>query len=674
MAENKRSNIAYIIIISLILMVFLVGCAQNTQNVVAQKPVSVSSSQNQTIRNSAAVAGAQGAIVAKPAKTEIKKQIKGKENQSAEINNEDDAYNEEDNGADPEANHEAPPEIASSDEKQEIMENALELLDEADKLWKKGDIEGTLETLDEAYSLIIDANGDPAIAQEKDDVRLLISQRILSVYSSKRTVTDGKNREIPLSMNADVEKEIRSFQGPERDQFVAAYRRAGLYRASILKELKQGGIPEEFLWLPLVESLFKINAYSSARALGLWQFIPSTGYKFGLSRDEWVDERMDVQKSTKAAIAYLKELHGMFGDWLTALAAYNCGEGRILRVISRQHINYLDSFWDLYRQLPNETARYVPRFLATLHIVNNPKKYGFDLNSVDHPLDFETVKINKVMKFKDIAEQIEVSEDVLSLLNSELRHKMTPDREYNFKIPKGSLDKFNLVYNDIPQSEKPSFVSVQNRNLSRDQGGAAFIKHRVKRGETVYSIARKYHVSVSSICSNNKLGSRKKLIQGRNLTIPVVKKEYYAAEQSNDRKQMASSGRYKVKKGETLSMISRRFSMPVNELKRVNKLKTGNIHAGQNLIISKKAANIASQDGGIKKKNVNQSAKKAKSNKKTLSATDLDQLGTNKYIVTKRDNLHTIAKKNNINVTKLMKLNKLSKNGKLVPGQILVVR
>ena len=116
-----------------------------------------------------------------------------------------------------------------------------------------------------------------------------------------------------------------------------------------------------------MESGFKIQAYSRARALGLWQFIPSTGYKFGLSRDEWVDERMDVEKSTQAAIAYLKELHGMFGDWLTVLAAYNCGEGRVLRVISRQHINYFDRFWDLYNQLPRETARYVPR-LSLIHI------------------------------------------------------------------------------------------------------------------------------------------------------------------------------------------------------------------------------------------------------------------------------------------------------------------
>jgi len=674
MVENKRSNVAYIIMISFIFIFSLAGCAQNTQNVVRQKPVAVSGVQNQINQQSIAVAVNQGAAIQKPSKNEAKQQIKEKEKHSAEINQEDDAYNEEDNYADQEADPDGSTEIADSEEKQEIMENALELLEEADKLWKKGDIEGTLETLDEAYSLIIDANGDPRIAQEKDDVRLLISQRILSVYSSRRTVADGKNREIPLIMNADVEKEIRSFQGLEHDQFVAAYRRSGLYREAIIKELKQAGIPEQFLWLPLVESLFKINAYSSARALGLWQFIPSTGYKFGLSRDEWIDERMDVQKSTKAAIAYLKELHGMFGDWLTVLAAYNCGEGRVLRVISRQHINYLDSFWDLYRQLPNETARYVPRFLATLHIVNNPKKYGFDLSSVENPVDYETVTVNKVMKIKDIAEKIEVSEEVLSLLNSELRHKMTPDREYNLKVPKQSLDKFNLVYNDIPDSEKPSFVSVQNRDLSRHQGGTAFIKHRVKRGETVYSIARKYHVSVASICSYNKLGSRKKLVRGRNLTIPVAKREYYASGKSNDRKQIASSGLYKVKKGETLSMISRRFSIPVNQLKKMNNLKTGNIQTGQNLIISKKAVDVDLQDDTIQNKNVKQSARKAKVGKKTLSATDLDKLGTNKYIVTKRDNLHTIAKKNNINVTKLMQLNKLSKNEKLVPGQILIIR
>ncbi|HNQ65154.1 MAG TPA: transglycosylase SLT domain-containing protein [Smithella sp.] len=418
--------------------------------------------------------------------------------------------------------------VQEDDEKQDMMENALELLGEADKLWKNGDIEETLDTLDEAYSLILNANGDSAIAQEKDDLRLLISQRILAVYSSKRDVLQGKNGEIPLLMNGDVQKEITSFQTVERDSFLAAYERSGMYRSEIVKELKRSGIPEEFFWLPLVESLFKINAYSSARALGLWQFIPSTGYKFGLNRDEWVDERMDVQKSTKAAIAYLKELHGMFGDWLTALAAYNCGEGRVLRVISRQRLNYLDSFWDLYRQLPNETARYVPRFLATLHIVNNPQKYGFDLSHTARPIEFETVRVNRIMKFNDIAERIDTTEDILCLLNPELRHKMTPDREYDLKVPGGMLDKFSFVYHEIPSSEKPSIASVQTYVKASDRTRRTYIKHRVKRGETLYSISRKYKVSISSIRSLNKLSPKKKLIQGRRLLIPVASAKRHA--------------------------------------------------------------------------------------------------------------------------------------------------
>ncbi len=550
-----------------------------------------------------------------------------------------------------------------SEEKQELMEKALEMLEDADKYWEKGNIEKTLSTLDEAYSLLLDANGDVTIAQEKDDLRLLIARRILAVYSSKHTVINGKNSEVPLLMNADVEKEIKSFQGLERDNFIAAYQRSGMYRSAISKELRKAGMPEELLWLPLVESFFKINAYSTARALGLWQFIPSTGYKFGLSRDEWIDERMNVQKSTQAAIAYLKELHSMFGDWLTALAAYNCGEGRVLRVISRQNINYMDGFWDLYRQLPNETARYVPRFLATLHIVKNPQKYGFDLSNAEKPLPFDTVKVNKMMKLKDIAEKIEVSEDELNLLNPELRYKMTPDHEYDLKLPEKYLEKFNTVAAEIPQAEKPRLASR-----------SGFIKHRVRKGETVNSIARKYGISASRIISYNKLGKRK-LVPGRRITIPVSNERNYAENRLNQKKhnrtETASSGRYKVKKGETLLMISRRFSVTLDQLKEMNNLKTGKINAGQILKIpqNKADADLENKDNG--EKNVKKSAK---INKPVLSAGDVDKLGTNKYIVVKNDSLQSIAKKNNINITKLMELNKISIDEKIFPGQILLVK
>ena len=488
-----------------------------------------------------------------------------------------------------------------TEEEQDLMEKALDLLEVADIFWEKGDVENTLNTLDKAYSLVLDTNGDVAVSRQKDDLRLLISKRILSVYSAKQTVTNGKASEIPMILNADVEKEIRSFQGIERDFFISSYQRSGLYRSIILKELKKAGIPEELFWLPLVESGFKIQAYSRARALGLWQFIPSTGYKFGLSRDEWVDERMDVEKSTQAAIAYLKELHGMFGDWLTVLAAYNCGEGRVLRVISRQHINYFDRFWDLYNQLPRETARYVPRFMATLHIIKNPQKYGINLgNTTEKPIPYSTVKVNKVMKLQDIATKIEVSEDVMNLLNSELRHKITPDSEYELKIPTEALAKFNLVASEIPETEKPRFT-----------GRIVFIKHRVKSGETLASIAKRYKVSSASLTEFNKKSVKRGLVVGQILNIPLVREA-----------RISKKDRYKSK-------------------------------------------NIKTQ--------ITKTEKKTKIVNQKLSAADVDKMGTNKYIVTKGDNLSIIAKKNNTTSAKLKQLNKFS-GEKLKPGQIIIVK
>jgi membrane-bound lytic murein transglycosylase D len=626
MIEIKSKSISYIATLTLIVAIPLAGCAQN--NSVVKSEISVSTA------------------ISKPTVQQENKKVDQKSQSNQ--NNQNNFFNSNSNTVSTKENND-------SEEKREIMEKALELLEDSDKLWKQGDLEGTLDTLDEAYSLLLDANGDVVVSQEKDDLRLLIARRILSVYSSKQRIVNGKGSEIPLIMNADVQKEIASFQGIERSSFIAAYQRSGMFRPVIISELRKAGMPEEFFWLPLVESLFKINAYSRARALGLWQFIPSTGYKFGLNRDEWIDERMDVQKSTVAAIAYLKELHGMFGDWLTALAAYNCGEGRVLRVISRQHINYLDNFWDLYNQLPNETARYVPRFLATLHIVKNPQKYGFDLNYTEEPVPCQTVKVDRIMNLKDIADRIEVSEDVLNLLNPELRHKITPDRDYNLKIPLQCVDRFYSIAGEIPSSDKPRFIAEK----------PDYIRHKVKRGETIASIARKYHVSTSSIKSHNRIKKNNKLYRGQVLKIPTGSKRSYA---SSSVKQPSSSSRssgiYKIRKGDTLLSVARRHNLSLTEIRRLNNLKSDKIFVGKVLKITKRDS-----DDEVK-----EAARKSKIDKKVLSSTDLDKLGTNKYIVTKGDNLYSIARKNDINVSKLMELNKISPNETLLPGQILTIR
>lgn len=269
--------------------------------------------------------------------------------------------------------------------------------------------------------------------------------------------------------------------------------------------LKEEDLPQELSWLPLIESGFKAKALSKARALGLWQFIPSTGYKFGLSRNQYIDERLDPLKSTQAAINYLKELHGHFGDWSTVLAAYNCGETRVLRVIRKQKIRYLDNFWDLYEHLPRETARYVPKFLATLHIVNNPAKYGLDKITIDSPLKSEFLTVTKKIHLDNAAEITGIDRKILEELNPELRQHIIPSGKYALKIPVGS---------------KQILLANIDQILRLNPARVDFIKHRVRSGETLSLIAHRYRTSVADIMLANNLPRANYIVTGNTLKIP----------------------------------------------------------------------------------------------------------------------------------------------------------
>jgi membrane-bound lytic murein transglycosylase D len=548
----------------------------------------------------------------------------------------------------------------TQEKERDIMEESLQLLDESRTYWEKGDLENALDMLDQAYALLLDTDGDPDIARQKDDLRLLISKRILAIYTSMHTATPGKRSEIPYVLNADVEKEIRQFQTVERDFFIQSYKRSGLYRPIILRELRKAGLPEELSWLPLVESGFKTYALSRARALGLWQFIPSTGYKYGLNRDEWVDERLDVEKSTRAAIDYMRDLHGMFGDWLTVLAAYNCGEGRVLKVISRQHINYFDRFWDLYHQLPYETARYVPRFLATLMIIKDPKKYNMNLEEhLDQPYSYEIVKTSKSMRLQDIASRIGTSEDILNALNSELRQRITPDKEYNLRVPLETAEKLVKVVDEIPQCEKPRQV---------------FIKHRARRGETVVSIARKYRTSVGAIMSYNSLSSRKSVKVGQQLIIPVGGRTYAKVKSNNHTGSVKAPLnediiKYRVKKGDTLASVAKRFDTSVDEIAKINKLKRKRIRPGQIIKIS----GTGSADSGNASQDV-KATTKASSKKAVGGKKDPTKAESGSYTVKKGDSLAKIARENGVRLDTLLEKNKLSKQDRIRPGQTIVLK
>ncbi len=461
---------------------------------------------------------------------------------------------------------------------QQKLEDALELCEESQQLWQKGSIDDALDALDQSYNLILNVQTEskkPEILQEVDDLRYLIAKRIVEIYTSRTRRKLGKNGAIPLVMNRYILREIKLFQTTERKFFIEAYKRSGKYRPYIVSEIKKAGLPEELSWLPLIESGFRVRALSRARALGLWQFIASTGYRFGLKRDQWVDERMDMEASTRAAVNYLKALHELFGDWTTALAAYNCGEFNVLHAIRSQHINYLDNFWDLYPRLPLETARYVPRFLAVLHIINNPKKFGFDLPLPDPPLRFEIVKIDKQVSLEALAKKVGISYALLKDLNPELRYGVTPNYPYKIKIPTGTGNLILAHIDEVPKW-KPKYVY-------RYRG---YIRHRVRPGETLAKLARRYGTSIRRIKALNKIRNPRRLRVGRVLKIPVGKRQYRVARRRSHR-YTGKKVHYRIKPGDTLWKLAKTFNVSVAHIKKVNGLKSNVLKPGQVIKIYK---------------------------------------------------------------------------------------
>ncbi|MGE5172958.1 MAG: transglycosylase SLT domain-containing protein [Betaproteobacteria bacterium] len=388
-----------------------------------------------------------------------------------------------------------------------LLDEALDLIEAARESWMGGDEEKSIDTLDQAYALILRVAADnQSLARQKEDIRLTISKRLMEIYASRHTAARGSHKAIPLTINKYVEREIKLLQGREHKFLLESYRRSGRYRSEIVKALKEAGLPEELSWLPLIESGFKVRALSRSRALGLWQFIPSTGYKYGLRRNRWIDERLDPEKSTNAAIAYLADLHEIFGDWATVLAAYNCGEGTVLRAISRQKRGYLDGFWDLYERLPYETARYFPRFLAVLAIMKDPARYGFTLEDPDAPVQYEEVAVDGPLPLTTITKKLGLSRRDLADLNPELRRRATPDAPYSLKIPPG-MSGLLLVGLDAQQAWSSS--------------KRAYVYHRVARGETLSHIALRYHASMKAIIEMNGIVQERYIRTGQKLKIPL---------------------------------------------------------------------------------------------------------------------------------------------------------
>ena len=521
---------------------------------------------------------------------------------------------------------------------QDLLDSALEYAQAANDYWDRGDMDNALDALDTAYSLILNVktDEDPNLLQQKDDLRFTISKRIVEIHASRFTVAAGDRNAIPLIMNEYVRKEIESFKGPERDFFMAAYRRSGKYRPAMLKAFKEAGMPQELTWLPLIESGFKVRALSRARALGPWQFIASTGYRYGLKRDQWIDERMDPEKSTAAAIAYLKELHQMFGDWTTALAGYNCGEWAVMNRIKTQKINYLDNFWDLYIKLPHETAAYVPKLLAVLHIVKDPKAHGMTLPPLDPEIQTEEVMINKQLQIKTIAGALRIDDDLLEELNAELRLNMTPDSPYPLKVPEGKGQVLLAKVNDLPAYFPPAGVA----------SSSGYIIHKVRKGETIASISRKYRTSPEVIMEVNGFKRNETLAAGWKIKVPAKTGSVQAKGTKASAPVVAKEEKpvkYVVKKGDSIWQIASRHNTTVKDIQTFNRLKGPSLHSGQVLLIPPSQAASA-------------------------------VVQTKNYTVKGGETPFMIAKKHEMELGDFLKLNNLTPHSTIFPGQTVLVK
>jgi len=362
------------------------------------------------------------------------------------------------------------------------------------------------------------------------------------------------SHDLPLTVNDEVLSFLNFFQTPRGKAIVeTGLRRSGRYRDMISRVLREEGVPQDLIYLAQAESAFQPLALSRAGARGIWQFVPWRGNEYGLKRSWWVDERQDPEKATRAAAQHLRDLYGLFGDWYLAMAAYNCGPGNVQKGVERT--GYAD-FWELYRRnvLPRETKNYVPIILALTLIAKDAAHYGVQTD-LDQPVPSDIVKPGRAIDLRLVAETIDVDAETLRSLNPSLLRMATPDDPFfELHLPKGTAQKFSAEIADIPPEK---WVSWR--------------RHRVEAGETLTSLAKKYHVTTPAIAAANSLGRTDVLSPGDKLIIPASQP---AAEAKS------RLVRYRVRKGDTLGGIADQFSVSPEELRKWNGLKAARVSRG----------------------------------------------------------------------------------------------
>ncbi|PHS72153.1 MAG: lytic transglycosylase [Cycloclasticus sp.] len=469
------------------------------------------------------------------------------------------------------------------------------------------------------------AEAMPSIAKEE----INLWQRLFSLY------------QLPAIENKRVQAEINWYKNhPEYLQRVQ--KNAVPYLYFVVSEIEKRGIPGELALLPIVESAYRPFAYSHGRAAGLWQFIPSTGKYFGLEQNWWYDGRRDVYASTHAALKYLTQLSKRFdNDWLLALASYNAGGGTISSAIKRnKQLGRKTDFWSL--GLRQETKHYVPKLIAIATILANPEKYHIELINIPNKPYFERVNTIKQIDLGRASELADISIEELYILNPSFNQWATsPTGPYYLLIPKQKSASFKNKLKTLPDSQRLKWM-----------------RHKVKRGETLGHIARRYRTTIAQIKRTNPIKNHT-IRAGKYLLIPTASYDdsLYTDSATMRKNAIVNTKRrghkieYYIKSGDSFWRLAKQYQVSVRDLAKWNAMAPGDtLKIGQKMVIWSKDTSLAPRT--------------------QLKSTRKNQ--TIHYTVRKGDSLYLISKKFKVSITDLKRWNVLNKKY-LKPGQKLKI-